>query len=133
MNQLDRAKSHMQHSAPGAEHTFDSASGRHVSAALSCPNSVLVSGWQGRTTARRAAWRYPCVQPLPAHPLPLNTAACGLPKLIAEPKTMTTSKAGSIGARARAHTPRHYLRRLALALALKAAQRRAADRRGGAA
>lgn len=46
---------------------------------------------------------------------------------------MTTSKTGSIGAHARAYTPRHYLRRLALSLTRKAAKRRAADRRGGAA
>jgi len=61
--------------------------------------------------------------------------ASGLSKLIPEPETMTTSKAGSIGAHARAYTPRHYLRRLALSLTLKAAKRRAADRlnRGGAA
>lgn len=109
----------------GAEHTFDSASGRHVSAALSCPDSVKVSGWQGRTTVRRAARRYPCVQPLPAHPLPLNTAACGLPKLIAEPETMTTPKAGTPGVAAPAgrYIPRHYLRRLARTLASKAARR----------
>jgi len=52
---------------------------------------------------------------------------------------MTTSKAGSIGAHARAYIPRHYLRRLAHQLASKTArraQRRAgliADRIGGAA
>jgi hypothetical protein len=59
--------------------------------------------------------------------------------LIQEPETMTTSKAGSIGAHARAYIPRHYLRRLAHQLASKTArraQRRAgliADRIGGAA
>lgn len=118
----------------GAEHTFDHADSRPDSAALSRPNSVKVSGWQGRATVRRAAWRDPCVQPLPAHPLPLNTSAGGLPKLITEPETMTTSKAGSIGAHARAYIPRHYLRRLAHQLASKAARRAGliADRIGGA-
>lgn len=47
---------------------------------------------------------------------------------------MTTSKAGSIGAHARAYIPRHYLRRLAHQLASKAARRAGliADRIGGA-
>lgn len=55
---------------------------------------------------------------------------------------MTTSKAGSIDAPARAYIPRHYLRRLAYTLASKATRREAlrarafelvaADRRGGA-
>jgi hypothetical protein len=47
--------------------------------------------------------------------------------LIPEPETMTTRKAGSPAAAfaPTAHTPRHYLKRLAHQLAIRAALRRA--------
>jgi len=121
----------------GARHTFiRSASGRHDSAALPCPNTVRLWGWEG-LSARTAARLISCVYPQP-HPHRLDSVASGLQKLDQEPETMkTTSKAGSIGAYAPA-----YLRRLAHTLASKATRREAlrakafeliaADRIGGA-
>ncbi len=122
---LDRIGQAPAHFPAGAEHTSDSASGPHVSGALSCPNSVQVSGWQGRTLARRVARRYPCVQPLPAHPVLLNTAPDGPPKLIVEPETMTTQNAGKRPASApKGQTPPpQFLRRLARRIVLRAALR----------
>lgn len=120
----------------GAEHTLISeASGRHDSAALSCPYSVRFRA--GRVARPRGA-RHDFTRVFnPCQPTrqPLNTVPCGSSMLVKEPETMTTSTPGSIGAHARAYIPRHYLRRLALSLTRKAAKRRAADRlnRGGAA
>lgn len=105
----------------GAEHTQDSASGRHVSAALSCPYSVRFRGWD-RLSARTAAQRNLCVHPHP-HPDALNTLKGGHQKLIPEPEIMANPKAGSLGAHVRAYIPRHYLRRLAYSLASKATRR----------
>lgn len=124
---LDGATRQRAHFVAGAEHTSDSAVSRPVSAALSRPYSVKVSGWQGRTTARRAAWRNPCVQPLPAHPLPLNTLAGGPQKLIPEPETMTPQRAGKPGpvAPERDTIPHAFRARLALRLASRAEVRRA--------
>ena len=76
---------------PGAEHTLigyavlaptaSGASSRPDISSGDAPARVFitptVSGWQGRTTARRAAWRIPCVQPLPVHPMPLNRQRVG--------------------------------------------------------
>lgn len=128
--------------ALGAQHTsIRSAFGRHVSAALPCPNTVRLWGWDG-LSARTAARLISCVDPQP-HPHALNTLEGGLQALDQEPKTMTTSKAGPAGVAASAgrYIPRHYLRRLAYTLAGKATRREAlrarafelvaADRIGG--
>lgn len=126
----------------GAIHTSDSAVSRPVSAALPCPNTVRLWGWEGHCVSV-AARRNPCGYTQP-HPLRLSTVVCGSQKLIPEPEAMKTPNAGTPGTTAASarYVPAHYLRRLALSLASKATRREAlrakafeliaADRIGGA-
>ena len=127
--------------ATGARHTFSSAFGRHVSAALPCPNTVRLWGWEGHCVSV-AARLNSCVYPQP-HPHRLDRVASGPQKLVQEQETMKTPTAGppGIAAASARYVPAHYLRRLAYTLAGKATRREAlrarafeliaADRIGG--
>ncbi len=79
------AKPRMLNSSPVLENTKGSASGRHDSAALSCPDFKVLGGMG--LPVRLAAWRNPCFQH-PAHPLRLRTQGGGSQSLIPEPVTM---------------------------------------------
>lgn len=79
------ARPYMLNSSSVLENTTGSASGRHVSAALSCPDFKVLGGMG--LPVRLAAWRNPCFQH-PAHPLRLRTQGGGSQLLIPEPVTM---------------------------------------------
>jgi hypothetical protein len=125
----------------GARHTLNHAVSRPVSAALPCPNTVRLWGWEGHCVSV-AARRDSCVYPQP-HPHRLDSVASGSHKLITEHGTMKIPTVGTpgIAAASARYVPAHYLRRLAYTLVGKATRREAlrarafelvaADRNGG--
>ena len=125
MRTLDRARQRRAHCAQVLEITSKSAFGAHDSGASSCPNSVKVSMGEMGHSASVAARLISGFQHL-AHPLPREIGNGGSSMLNQEPETMTTPKSAPAAASAPlAHTPRHYLKRLAFRLAHNAALRRA--------
>lgn len=84
----------------GASHTSESAASRPVSAALPCPNTVKLWGWE-RLSARTAARLIPCDYPRP-HPPRLVRVASGSQKLNQEPEAMMTPTAAPRGDHAHA-------------------------------
>lgn len=123
---LDTGRRLRGHCQPVLENTPHNADSRPVRAALSRPYSVKVSGGQMGHCASMAAQRCVSFQHLSTHPAPLENGRCGSSMLTTEPETMKPTKSAPAAASAPlAHTPRHYLKRLAFRLASRAALRRA--------
>lgn len=123
------------HCDPVLQNTLESAVSRPDSAALSrpdfpsmaapvrCSGAPRFMGGMGQT-ARLAAWLIPCFEH-PAHPLPLQNGTRVVHQSSIRSLTVTATPTGHTGPKATPgrYIPRHYVKRVARFLVLRAAVR----------